>query len=56
MADTGAPMNEDIEETVANAIKEFAQPDADLGWVGSNEVELHASEIASFLMERGLLR
>lgn len=35
------------------AIREWAAPDDDLGWVGSPEVAEHAEELAAFLCERG---
>lgn len=41
-------------DDVRDAIIEWAQPDGELGWVGSPEVAEHAQELADFLWERGL--
>lgn len=45
-----------VQDPVADAIREWAEPDPGLGWVGSTEVAGHAQEIADWLWERGLAR
>lgn len=42
-------------EKVEAAIKEYAAPDDELGWMGAPEVDRLAYEIAAYLDEKGLL-
>lgn len=41
-------------DRVADAIREWAAPDPELGWAGCTETAEHAQELADFLWERGL--
>lgn len=45
----------DVHHEATEALKEYAEPDQDLGWEGSADVAQNAEEIAAFLAERGLL-
>ena len=48
-----AVMNDADDRDLEHAIREWAAPDDDLGWTGSEEVAEHAAELAAFLCERG---
>lgn len=47
---------DDVMQQAKRAIEEWAAPNLELAWVGSEEVMLHAEEIANYLWEQGLLR
>lgn len=52
----GSVKAREIQEAAAEAIREWAAPDAGFGWVGASGVAEHADELACWLYDRGLLR
>ena len=41
-----------LERDIEEAIREFAKPDAELGWAGNADLAEQAEELAAFILDR----